>query len=81
MTEPLPLRTQMKFKRGFSDLNFVAGGTSEFDRAVETGAKALYEFEPELNQGEPIPWESLNTHVRQKRREWATVVLGAVNGL
>ena len=72
MTEPLPLRTQMKFQRGFSDLNFVAGGTS---------AKALYEFEPELNQGEPIPWESLNTHVRQKRREWATVVLGAVNGL
>ena len=41
MTEPLPLRTQMKFKRGFSDPNFVAGGTSEFDRAVETGAKAL----------------------------------------
>ena len=44
----------MRLKSGFSDPAFASGGMSEFDRAVEIGAKALYEFDPQLNVGKPI---------------------------
>jgi hypothetical protein len=69
----------MRLRRGFSSPDFSHGGQSEFDHAVEIGARALYEFEPLVYQsGIAVPWHRVAEYVRAAARRKVAAALEAV---
>lgn len=75
----------MKFKRGLSDPSFCTGGQSEFDRAIDIAARAMYvisstNHDPGRDWDEMLNFPPQATTVSHYRK-LAAAALGAVNNM